>query len=111
MPKYQLNAGNPSIIATYSKGTTYIIYEDLEKNINAENDKETKRSTKSWFSSSNKNALFLMSVAPSGEMKKEVLYSYKDSKIRPRINTSLVVSDHEILLNADDQVGLLIIKN
>jgi hypothetical protein len=111
MPKYQLNAGNPSIIATYSKGTTYIIYEDLEKNINAENDKETKRSTKSWFSSSNKNALFLMSVAPSGEMKKEVLYSYKDSKIRPRMNTSLVVSDHEILLNADDQVGLLIIKN
>lgn len=111
MPKYQLNAGNPSIVATYSKGTTYIIYEDLEKNVDAENDKETKRSTKSWLSSSNKNALFLMSVAPNGEMKKDVIYSYKESKIRPRIITSKVVSDHEILLNADDQIGLLTIKN
>lgn len=111
MPKYQLNAGNPSIVSTYSKGTTYIVYEDLEKNLVAENDKQTKRSSKSMFSSSGKNALFLMSVAPNGEMKKEVIYSYKDSKIRPRILTSKVVSDHEILLNADDQIGLITIKN
>lgn len=111
MPKYQLNAGNPSIISTHSKGTTYVIYEDLEKNAEAENDKDTKRSTKSWLSSSNKNALFLMSVAPGGEMKKEVIYSYKESKIRPRVNASRVISDHEILLNADDQIGLLTIKN
>lgn len=111
MPKYQLNAANPSILATYSKGTTYIIYEDLEKNSEAENDKETKRSTKSWLSSSNKNALFLMSVASSGEMKKEVIYSYKESKIRPRVKASAVISENEILLNADDQIGLLKIVN
>lgn len=111
MPKYQLNAGNPSIISTYSKGVTYIVYEDLEKNIEAENDKETKRSTKSWMSSSNKNALFLLSVEPSGEMKKEIIYSYKESKIRPRVNASLVISPNEILLNADDQIGLLKIKD
>lgn len=111
MPKYQLNAGNPSIISTYSKGVTYVVYEDLEKNIEAENDKETKRSTKSWLSSSSKNALFLMSVAANGEMKKEIIYSYKESKIRPRVNASVVVSPNEILLNADDQIGLLKIKD
>ena len=112
MPKYQLNAGNPSIISTYSKGVTYIVYEDLQKNIDAENDKETKRSTKSFLSSSNKNALFLMSVAANGEIKKEIIYSYKESKIRPRVNASMVVSPNEILLNADDQIGLLrIIKD
>lgn len=111
MPKYQLNAGNPSIISTHCKGTTYIVYEDLEKNAEAEGDKDTKRSTKSWLSSSSKNALFLMSVAPNGEMKKEVIYSYKESKIRPRVLASRVINDHEILLNADDQIGLLTIKN
>ncbi len=110
MPKYQMNAGNPSILSTYNNGNTYIVYEDLEKNLEAENDKETKRSTKSWMSSSSKNALFLMTVLPSGEMKKEVIYSYKESKIRPRILTSKVVSENEILLNADDQIGLLKIK-
>lgn len=111
MPKYQMNAGNPSILATYSKGKTYIIYEDLEKNSDAEDDKDTKRSTKSWLSSSSKNALFLMSVEANGEMKKQVIYSYKESKIRPRIKASTVISDHEILLNADDQIGFLNIMN
>lgn len=105
-----MNAGNSSIISTYNNGNTYIIYEDLEKNLAAENDKETKRNTKSWMSSSNKNALFLLTVLSSGEMKKEVIYSYKESKIRPRILTSKVVSENEILLNADDQIGLLKIK-
>lgn len=107
MPKYQLNAGNPSIISTHYEGSTYIVYEDLEKNADAENDKETKRSTKSMFSSSSKNALFLLTIAPSGEMKKEIIYSYKESKIRPRILSSLVVSKNEIILNADDQIGVL----
>lgn len=107
MPKYQLNAANPSIAATYYDGKTYIIYEDLEKNLEAENDKDTKRSTSSMFSSSSKNALFLLTVSPSGEMKKEVIYSYKDSKIRPKIGASRIISKYEILLNADDQIGLL----
>lgn len=110
MPKYQMNAKNPSIISTYYEGNTYIVYEDLEKNIDAENDKDTKRSTKSMFSSDSKNALFLLTIAPSGEMKKEIIYSYKESKIRPRIGSSRVVSKNEILLNADDQLGVLSIK-
>lgn len=107
MPKYQMNAANPSILSTYYKDTVYIVYEDLEKNAEAENDKETKRSTKSMFSSSSKNALFLLTVAPSGEMKKDVIYSYKESKIRPRILTSRVATKNEIILNADDQIGVL----
>ncbi len=107
MPKYQLNAGNPSILSTYYNDKVYIIYEDLEKNAEAQNDKETKRSTKSLFSSSSKNALFLLTVEPSGEMKKEVIYSYKESKIRPRILSSMVISKNEIILNADDQIGVL----
>jgi hypothetical protein len=107
MPKYQLNAENPSIAATYFEGKTYIIYEDLEKNLEAENDKDTKRSSKAFLSSGKKNALFLLTVSPSGEMKKEVIYSYKESKIRPRIKASRVISKNEIILNADDQIGLL----
>lgn len=59
MPKYQMNAANPSIISTYFNGTTYVVYEDLEKNADAEGDKDTKRSSASIFSSSSKNALFL----------------------------------------------------
>jgi hypothetical protein len=110
MPKYQMNAENPSILSTYVDGTTYIVYEDLEKNAEAENDKETKRSTSSMFSSSSKNALFLLSVAPSGEMKKEIIYSYKDSKIRPSVLGSRVINRNEIMLNANDQVGVLSIR-
>lgn len=107
MPKYQLNASNPSIVATYKDGKTYIIYEDLEKNLNAENDKETKRSSASMFSSGGKNALFMLTVAESGEMKKEVIFSYKDIKIRPRLEASRVINKGEIILNADDQIGVL----
>lgn len=107
MPKYQLNAGNPSIQATHYNGNTYIIYEDLEKNADAENDKDTKRSTKKIFSSDSKNALFLLTVEPSGEMKKDIIYSYKESKIRPHIQSSVVISKNEIILNANDQIGVL----
>lgn len=89
MPKYQLNAENPSILSTYYNGNTYIVYEDLEKNVNAEDDKQTKKSSKTMFSSSSKNALFLMTVAPDGNMKKEVIYSYKESKIRPKMRSSM----------------------
>ncbi|WP_395057726.1 hypothetical protein [Flavobacterium sp.] len=110
MPKYQKNASNPSVISTYKDGKTYIVYEDLEKNLNAENDKETKRSSASMFSSDSKNALFLLTVADSGEMKKEIIYSYKESKIRPRIGSSRVINKGEIMLNADDQLGVLKIK-
>lgn len=107
MPKYQLNAGNPSILATYYNGNTYIIYEDLEKNADVETDKETKRSSKSLFSSDSKNALMLLTVNSKGEMDKEPIYSYKESKIRPRILGSEVVNKNEIILNANDQIGLL----
>jgi hypothetical protein len=107
MPKYQMNAGNPSILSTFVDGKTYIVYEDLEKNLVAENDKETKRSTSSFWSSDSKNALFLLTVDESGEMKKEVIYSYKESKIRPRILSSVVINKNEIMLNADDQIGVL----
>lgn len=110
MPKYQLNAENPSILSTYYNGNTYIVYEDLEKNVNAEDDKQTKKSSKTMFSSSSKNALFLMTVAPDGNMKKEIIYSYKESKIRPKMRSSMVISPNEILLNADDQIGLLKFK-
>jgi hypothetical protein len=107
MPKYQMNAANPSILSTYYNGNVYIVYEDLEKNADAENDKETKKSTSSLFSSTSKNALFLLTVDSKGEMKKEIIYSYKESKIRPRISSSLVATPNEIMLNADDQLGVL----
>ncbi len=110
MPKFQMNAMNPSIISTFYKGSTYTIYEDLEKNLTAENDQETKRSSASIFSSDRKNALFLLTVAPTGEIKKEIIYSYKDSKIRPRIKSSSVICKNKILLMANDQIGILTIK-
>ena len=107
MPKYQMNASNPSILATYYLGNTYIVYEDLEKNSDVETDKETKRSTKSILSSDKKNALMLLTVNAKGEMSKEPIYSYKERKIRPRIYGSRVVSPSEIIFNAKDQVGVL----
>ena len=48
-----------------------------------------------------------MSIEPDGKFKKEVIYDYKESKIRPRILSSLEIVPGEILLNADDQLGLL----
>jgi hypothetical protein len=107
MPKYQMNAKNPSIVSTHFDGSTYIVYDDLEKNATAEGDKDTKKSTSGFFTSDSKNALFLLTIAPSGEMKKEVIYSYKDSKIRPYIKGSSVISKNEIMLNANDQIGVL----
>lgn len=104
MPKYQLNASNPSIISTYKNGNTYIIYEDLAKNLNAEGDKDTKRSS---GSSGSNDALFLLTVLPSGEMKKEIIYSYKESKIKPYLSISRVIAPGEIVLNANDQIGVL----
>lgn len=107
MPKYQKNAGNPSIVSTFKNDKTYVIYEDLTKNLEAQDDKKTKRSTKSLFSSDSKNALFLMTVTPDGKFSKEIMYDYKESKIKPRIMTSREINQGEILLNADDQLGLL----
>lgn len=107
LPKYQLNAGNPSILATYYNGNTYVIYEDLERNADAETDRDTKRSTKTMFSSDSKNALMLMTVNAMGEMDKQTIYSYKESKIRPSISNSRVVNKDEIILNAKDQIGVL----
>lgn len=107
LPKFQMNADNPSILATYYEGNTYIIYEDLEKNSEAVTDKETKRSTSKLLSSDKKNALMLLTVNAKGEMTKDPIYSYKESKIRPRIFGSKVVSKNEIILSAKDQVGVL----
>ncbi|HEX8270984.1 MAG TPA: hypothetical protein VF581_13915 [Flavobacterium sp.] len=107
MPKYQLNAANPSILATYYNGNTYIVYEDLEKNAEASTDKETKRSSAKMFSSGSKNALMLLTVNAKGEMDKTPIFSYKDSKIRPSIRSSMVISPNEIIMNANDQIGVL----
>ncbi len=42
-----------------------------------------------------------------GKPAKEVIYDYKESKIKPRIMSSREINDGEILLNADDQIGVL----
>lgn len=108
IPKYQLNARNPSIISTFIDGKTYIVYEDLEKNLEAENDKETKRSSRPGvFSSDSKNALFMLTISEDGTPKKEVIYDYKESKLRPRILSSKLINPRTIILNADDQIGKL----
>lgn len=107
MPKYQKNAGNPSIISTFKNDKTYVVYEDLSSNLAAENDKKTKRSTKTLFSSDSKNSLFLFTIDAEGKPSKEVIYDYKESKIKPRIMTSRATNNGEILLNADDQIGVL----
>lgn len=110
VPKYQLNAGNPSILTTYVNGNTYIIYEDLTKNLDARNDKETKRSTESMLSSDSKNSLFLLTIAPDGKPKKEILFNYKESDIRPNILESCYIDDNTIILKAENQIGELKFK-
>lgn len=107
VPKYQKNAGNPSVLSTFKNDKTYVIYEDLTANLDAESDRKTKRSSKSIFSSDSKNSLFMLTINPTGEFKKEEIYNYKESKIRPRILSSKEISNGEIMLNADDQIGLL----
>ena len=107
IPKFQLNASNPSIISTYVDGKTYIVYEDLTKNENAFTDKEEKKSSKTMFSSDSKNSLFLLTIAADGKPTKEIIYDYKESKIRPRILSSLLVDPNTIILRADDQIGKL----
>lgn len=107
IPKYQLNASNPSIISTYVNGNTYIVYEDLAKNLTAENDKETKKSSKGFFTSDSRNALFVLTIAPNGAPTKEIIYDYKESKLRPRIFSSRLINPSTIILNADDQIGKL----
>jgi hypothetical protein len=106
-PKYQKNAGNPSVISTFKNDKTYIVYEDLTTNLAAENDKKTKRSTKTIFTSDSKNSLFLLTVDAEGKPTKEIIYDYKESKIKPRIMSSREINNGEILLNADDQIGVL----
>lgn len=106
-PKYQKNAGNPSIISTFKNDKTYIVYEDITKNLEAETDKKTKRSTKTLFSSDSKNSLFLLTINSDGKPAKDIIYDYRESKTRPRIMSSKEINQGEILLNADDQIGIL----
>ncbi len=111
VPKYQRNAGNPSITSTFKNDVTYVIYEDLTSNLGAESDKKTKKSSKSVFSSDSKNSLLILKINPNGEFKKEEIFGYKQSKIRPKMIYSIEINPGEILLNANDQIGLLKIGN
>jgi len=111
VPKYQRNAANPSVITTFKEDKTYVVYEDLASNLTANTDKKTKRSSHSFLSSDSKNALFLLTIDSKGEPNKEIIYSYKESETKPRILASREVSGGEILLNAEDQIGLLKIGN
>lgn len=107
IPKYQRNAGNPSVITTFKNDKTYVVYEDLTSNLQAVDDKKTKRSSKAFLSSDSKNSLFLLTIDSKGEPNKEIIYGYKESDLRPRILSSKEINFGEILLNADDQIGLL----
>lgn len=110
IPKYQLNAENPSIISTFINDDVYIVYEDVAKNIDANTDKKIKRSSTTLFSNSSNNSLFLLRISKTGEMEKNIIYDYKDTKIKPYIKGSREVRPGQILLNAFDQIGLLTIK-
>lgn len=110
IPKFQKNVKNPSIISTFANNKTYIIYEDLTKNVDATNDKETKRTASNPFTSNTGNSIFLVNIDKSGKFKKEILYDFENGKIRPKILTSRVINPKTIILNADDQIGLLKLK-
>jgi hypothetical protein len=107
IPKYQLNADNPSIQSTYYNGNVYIIYEDLARNAQANTDKEIKRSSGSGGS---KDGLFLITVLPDGQVKKDLIYDYKQTKIQPYIMFSRKITSNIILLNAKDQIGKIEFK-
>jgi len=110
MPKFQKDVKNPSILSTTYKDKTYVIYEDETKNETAVTDKDVKKSTTSIFSKDNNNSLFLITVNAKGEMKKEIIYSYDKSPIRPNFYKCKTVKDGEIMLHADDYLGILKIK-
>ena len=102
--KYQLNARNPSIVATFFEGKTYVVYEDEAKNLAVVEDKKIKRSS---GSSDKKNALFLVTFEPSGEFTKDIIYNYKESKIHPYVTGSRLGSPGEIILSATNHIGVL----
>ncbi|MDN3675290.1 hypothetical protein QWY99_19850 [Flavobacterium branchiarum] len=110
IPKYQQDVRNPSLLTTTYKGKTYVVYEDETKNDNVNTDKEIKKSTSSIFSRDKNNSLFLVTVNAKGEMKKEIIYSYDKSEIRSNFSKCEVIKDGEIMLNANDYIGILKIK-
>ena len=110
IPKYQLNASNPSIVTTFKNDKTYIVYEDLTRNLNSSGDDDLKRSSKKAFKSSNSNSLFLLTVNSNGETKKEIIYNYKNSRIRNYILGSHSSKDGEIILSAYNRIGVLNFK-
>jgi len=107
IPKYQMDAANPSLFSTYYNDETYIIYEDVEKNLTVTDDKELKKSSATNLSSRSKNALFVVTVKKDGSTKKEVLYSYKDTEIWPFIGSMFSVDHHKIIMNAKETFGVL----
>jgi len=110
IPKFQKDVKNPSLLTTTYKGKTYVVYEDETKNDNVNTDKDIKKSTTSIFSRDTNNSLFLVTVNAKGEMKKEIIYSYDKSDIRSDFNKCVVIKDGEIMLNANDYIGILKIK-
>ena len=110
IPKYQKNAKNPSIKSTFKNDSTYIVYEDLTSNMAASNDKEIKKVKKRKFSNDQKNSLILASINPEGKIQKDVIYNYKDSKIRTSIEYSMGLQSGKILFDANDRIGILSIE-
>ncbi|MFB9056938.1 hypothetical protein ACFFU9_09305 [Mariniflexile ostreae] len=111
MPKYQKDARNPSLMSTSFKDKIYIIYEDKTKNEHINSDKEIKKSTAGFLTRDSDKSLFLITVNNKGEMKKNILFSYDQSNIRPDFSKSAVIKDGEIMLNATDYLGILRINS
>ena len=76
----------------------------------ASNDKEIKKVKKRKFSNDQKNSLILASINPEGKIQKDVIYNYKDSKIRTSIEYSMGLQSGKILFDANDRIGILSIE-
>ena len=113
IPKYQLNTINPSIKTTFKDDNTYIIYEDQTANIDtsSNNEKKLKKSKASKLSNRKNHSLFMITAYGNGDYKKEILYKYKDFKIKPTILKAVDLENGKIILSGNkNQLGILNIE-
>lgn len=102
IPKLQFDFDNPSVVGTFIDDQVFLLYNDLQENLEA-----TGESLKFVANKKEKNGLFLVTIGPEGQMKKELLYGYDTDNPMPLILYSSILNDRTIFFCADEQVGIV----
>lgn len=102
IPKRQFGADNPSIICNFLNDRLYILYNDRQENLNA-----TDEDIQYPANNKEKNGLFLLTIEPGGQQKKELIYGYDTGKPIPVIAHCYVMDNRTVFLSSGEQAGVL----